>query len=249
MSPMKIIAIYSSKGGVGKTAAAVNLSYDCACTGRKTLLCDMDPQGAAGYYYRIRPKDSFNRRKFLKGDLEPFIRGTDFENLDLLPAHFSFRNLDIALDDRGGSAKELKKILNGLQDAYDVVILDCPPNMTLLSENIIMAADLVVTPIIPTTLSILSFAQLIKLADKLKVNRKKMAAFFSMVDKRKKMHTDIIAKFGRKKMFMDSEIPYLADVEKMGIFREPVAVSASTSAAADAYKQLWLEVWRRGMQS
>ncbi len=245
---MKIIAIYSSKGGVGKTATAVNLSYGCARSGKKTLLCDMDPQGAAGYYYRIRPKESFNRKRFLKGDLEPFIRGTDFENLDLLPAHFSFRNLDIALDGRGGSANELERIFTCVKDEYDVLILDCPPNMTLLSENIIMVADLVVTPVIPTTLSILSFAQLIKLADKLEVSRKKLVAFFSMVDKRKNMHSDTISKFGKKKMFLSSEIPYLADVEKMGIYRQPVAVSVPASAAAQAYEQLWLEVWRKGSQ-
>lgn len=246
---MKIIAIYSSKGGVGKTATAVNLSYICARSGRKTLLCDIDPQGAAGYYYRINPKSNFNRKKFLKGDLAPFIRGTDFENLDLLPAHFSFRNLDLALDSQEGTATELKRIFAGFKDDYDVLILDCPPNMTLLSENILKAADLIVTPVIPTTLSILSFAQLVKLADKLEVKRKKLMAFFSMVDKRKNMHSDIIAKFGKKKMFLSSEIPYLADVEKMGLYRQPVAVSVPASSAAISYEQLWLEVCRRGVQA
>ncbi len=245
---MKIIAIYSSKGGVGKTATAVNLAYGCARSGKKTLLCDMDPQGAAGYYYRIRPKESFNRKQFLKGDLQPFIRGTDFENLDLLPAHLSFRNLDIALDGSGESANELKRIFACVKGEYDVLILDCPPNMTLLSENIIIVADMVVTPVIPTTLSILSLAQLVKLADKLGVNRKKLVAFFSMVDRRKNMHCDTIAKFGKKKMFLASEISYLADVEKMGLHRQPVAVTVPASPAASAYEQLWQEVWRRGIQ-
>ena len=103
----------------------------------------MDPQGAAGYYYRIRPKESFNRKQFLKSDLQPFIKGTDFENLDLLPAHFSFRNLDIALDGSGESVNELKRIFSCVKGEYDVLILDCPPNMTLLSENIIIVADMV----------------------------------------------------------------------------------------------------------
>ncbi len=97
------------------------------------------------------------------------------------------------------------------------MILDCPPNMTLLSENIIIVADMVVTPIIPTILSILSLAQLVKLADKLGVNLKKLVAFFSMVDRRKNMHSDTIAKFGKRKMFLASEISSLADVEKMGL--------------------------------
>jgi len=245
---MKIIAIYSSKGGVGKTATAVNLAFECARSGKSTLLCDMDPQGAAGYYYRIRPKDSFHRKQFLKGDLAPFIRGTDFPNLDMLPTHFSFRNLDIALEDRGESAKGLKKVFAGIKDDYEVLVLDCPPNMTLLSENILLAADLVVTPVIPTTLSILSFAQLVKLTDKLEINRKKLAAFFSLVDRRKNMHSETISKFGQKKIFLTTEIPNLADVEKMGIHRQPVAVSAPTSPAALAYHQLWLEIWRKSAQ-
>jgi len=206
------------------------------------------PKGRPATITAFAPKTVLIESSFSKGIWSRLSEERILKTLDLLPAHFSFRNLDIALDDRGGSAKELTKIFAGLKEEYDVLVLDCPPNITLLSENIIMAADLVVTPVIPTTLSILSFAQLIKLADKLELNRKKLAAFFSMVDKRKKMHTDILTKFGKKKAFLVSEIPYLADVEKMGVYRQPVAVSASTSAAAIAYKHLWQEVWRRGMQ-
>ncbi|MCK5709974.1 MAG: AAA family ATPase, partial [Deltaproteobacteria bacterium] len=63
----KKIAIYSMKGGVGKTAAAVNLSYLAASEGASTLLCDLDPQGASTYYFRIRASKSFNTNKFIKG--------------------------------------------------------------------------------------------------------------------------------------------------------------------------------------
>jgi cellulose biosynthesis protein BcsQ len=94
---MKTVAIYSSKGGVGKTATAVNLAYAASVSGQRTLLCDMDSQGAASYYFRIKAKKKFNSEKLLDGDIAGNIRGTDFTGLDLLPAHFSFRNLDLAL--------------------------------------------------------------------------------------------------------------------------------------------------------
>ncbi len=243
---MKIVAVYCSKGGVGKTATAVNLAYTASVNGMSTLLCDVDPQGASSYYFRIRSKKKFNSKKFLNGDLEKYIRGSDFENLDLLPAHFSFRNLDLVLDRREDNQQTLRNILAPLTGEYDVIFLDCPPNMTLLSEKIIQSADVIITPVIPTTLSILAFDQLLKLFKKIKADKNKIHAFFSMVEKRKSMHLSTILKYKKYKIFMKTIIPYLAEIEKMGFHRKPVSAHEGRSTAALAYERLWREVSKRG---
>lgn len=243
---MKIIAIYSSKGGVGKTATSVNLAYSASQQGFSTLLCDLDPQGASSYYFRIRPKNKFNSKKLLDGKTHKYIRGTDFDDLDLLPAHFSHRNIDLHLDRNRDSSPLLRDVLDPLQSEYDVIFLDCPPNLTLLSENVIQSADLVVAPVIPTTLSILSLEQLLKLFKKTAVSKKKISAFFSMAERRKTMHLSVIAQYKKYKIFMNSIIPYMAEVEKMGITRMPVGAAHSRSVAAAAYERLWKEVENRG---
>lgn len=244
---MKIFAVYSSKGGVGKTAAAVNLSYSASRHQQRVLLCDLDAQGAASFYFRVRPTSSFSGKRLLKGGLAKFIRASDYEGLDLLPAHFSFRNLDLALAKLEENTRRtaLRKLLQSLSPEYDVLVMDCPPNMTLLSENIILAADSVVTPVIPTTLSLVALKQLLKLFKKVGADRKRINAFFSMVEPRKKMHRDVIAEYEQYPMFRETQIPFLAEVEKMGVHRQPVAAVAPTAVAAGRYDALWQELWAR----
>jgi cellulose biosynthesis protein BcsQ len=243
---MKIIAIYCSKGGVGKTASSVNLAYTASQQGFSTLLCDLDPQGASSYYFRIRPKKKFNSTKLLNGKVSKYIRGTDFDDLDLLPAHFSHRNMDLMLDREQKSARHLREVFASEKENYDLVLLDCPPNLTLLSETIIESADMVITPVIPTTLSILSFEQLIKLFKKTGADKKKAHAFFSMAEKRKAMHLSVISKYRKYRIFMETIIPYLAEIEKMGITRKPVGAASINSTAAAAYGHLWKEIEKRG---
>jgi cellulose biosynthesis protein BcsQ len=248
---VKIIAFYHIKGGVGKTATAVNISYLASRGHRPSLLCDLDPQGSTSFYLRIRPKKKFSSKKLLKGGkrIDKNIRGTDYENLDLLPADFSFRNMDILLSQLKRSKKHLRRVLKPLLREYEYIFLDCPPGITLVSENIFRAADLILVPVIPTTLSILTFEKLSHFFERKKLDQSKLLAFFSMVDTRKKLVQETLETLQNKPYFLKSQIPLLADVEKMGIYREPIHRFAKESPAATAYKYLWQEIKSRLDQS
>jgi len=242
---MTTLAIYSNKGGVGKTAAAVNLSYLAAQTGAKTLLCDLDPQSSATYYFRIKPKLRSGAKGFIKGGKQVYksVKGTDYENLDLLPADFSLRNLDITFDKLRRSKQRLKKILKPFKDQYDIIILDCPVTISILAENILNAVDLTLVPLIPTTLSVRTYRQLLTFCKKNQYAVNRIYTFFSMVDRHKKMHKELMAAMaGEFNGILQSPIPYLAQIEKMGIYREPVAVFSPRSVASKAYQNLWFRV-------
>ena len=242
---MPVIAIYSIKGGVGKTAATVNLAYLASKEGLTTLICDLDPQSSTTYYFRIKPKIKAGTKVMVKGGklVERSIKGTDFENLDLLPADFSYRNLDIIFDNEKKPQHQLKQMLVQLQKEYSYIFLDCPPNITLLSENIFYAADYILSPVIPTSLSIRAYDKLLSFFKIEKINRKKLVPFFSMVEKRKKLHNEIMNTMPNTyKGFLKNSIPYSSEVEKMGIHREPLIFSAPNSIASKAYIALWEEV-------
>jgi len=240
-----IIAIYNIKGGVGKTASAVNLSYLAARDKKRTLLCDLDPQGSTTYYFRIRPHKKFSSRKLLKGGktLDKFIRATDFEYLDLLPAKMSHRKMDILLDKIPKSKKQFNSIFSKSLQDYEYIFLDCPPNITLVSENVFYAADFILIPLIPTTLSLLTFQKLLKFFKNHKLSPKKLIPFFSMVESRKKMHQEIIGEYLKPEtQFLQSQIPYNSEIEKMGIYRNPLVYIRPRSKAAVAYQDLWEEI-------
>ena len=95
-----------------------------------------------------------------KSDVDALIKGTDFERLDLLPADFSYRHMDLALDATKKPTRRLARVLAPLAGEYDYVFLDCPPSISLVSESVFEAADALLVPLIPATLSSRTFAQL-----------------------------------------------------------------------------------------
>jgi cellulose biosynthesis protein BcsQ len=244
VEPMKIIAVTNIKGGVGKTTTAVNLAYLCGAGGRSTLLWDLDPQGASTYLFRIRPKVRGGARKLvrLKSDVDRLIRGTDHEGLDLLPADFSYRHMDLALDGFKRPTRRLGRVLEPLCGDYEFIFLDCPPSISLVSESVFEAADVLLVPIIPATLSSRTFEQLEEL---LGAGRggPQILAFFSMVDRRRRLHQDVIAALREQwPDVLDSDIPASAEIERMGLKRAVVASYAPRGKAALAYQALWGEV-------
>ncbi|NIP31074.1 MAG: AAA family ATPase [Candidatus Dadabacteria bacterium] len=242
---MKIISVYSIKGGVGKTATTVNLAYLASTEGYRTLICDLDPQGASSYYFRIKASKGFSSYKFIRGGkhIQNNIKGTDFDNLDLLPSKLSYRNLDLALDAEKKSKSKLKKILKELTHDYDYIFLDCPPSISLISENIFNASDYIFVPLIPTTLSVRTYVKLLKFFKKENLDRSKLFAFFSMVEKRKKMHNEIIeTMINNNKYFLKTTIPYRSEIENMGLYRQPIASYLKNSDGTRAYTNLWNEI-------
>jgi chromosome partitioning protein len=242
---VRVLATYSIKGGVGKTAAAVNLAYLAARDGARTLLWDLDPQAAATWLFRIKPRVKGGGAALVRGrrSLGDAVKGTDFDNLDLLPADFSYRHLDLDLDGASKPRRRLARLLAPLDREYDVVLLDCPPSISLVSESVFEAAATLLVPLVPTTLSLRTLDQLTGFLDGAKGRPPSVLAFFSMADRRKRLHREVMATLpAAREGVLQAAVPSSTEVERMGLHRAPVAAFAPRSRAAAAYEALWREV-------
>lgn len=247
---MVTLAIYNLKGGVGKTAASINLAYASAKEGFKTLVWDLDPQGSSSFYLGAKSTVKNESRKILNSemDLQSAIQTTAYENLDIIPADISARHADILLNEMKQSKRKLLSLLSALKNEYDIVILDSPPGISVLHDAVFVAADWVLMPNIPTTLSIRSFETVNDYFKENDLDRSKIKCFFSMVDHRKNLHHEVMSEFYKDKYFLKSYIPYLSDVEKMGVHEAPIETFAASSYAAQCYRDLWKEIRKNCIQ-
>jgi chromosome partitioning protein len=242
---MKIVAVTNIKGGVGKTTTAVNLAYLCAAGGRPTVLWDLDPQGAATYTLKCEPNDRASARKLLAGkrELTELIVHTGYERLDMLPADFSYRNFDVHLSERRKPTERLLRMSRPLGEQYRVLFLDCPPGISLLSENVLRAADVVVVPLLPTPLSVRMLVQLQEFVAEEGWTDLRLVPFFSMVDRRKSLHHAVIASTRAQfPALLATEVPYSSEIERMTQRRAPLPAFSPRSAAGLMYAALWAEI-------
>jgi cellulose biosynthesis protein BcsQ len=245
---MRIIAVTNIKGGVGKTTAAVNLAYLAAQSGLATVLWDLDPQGAATYTLHGEPEDRISARKLVRGkqELLEFIAPTAYPGLNLIPADWSFRNLDVHLSSRKHPTGRLMMMTRSLHHAIELLVLDCPPGMTLLTENVLRAADALVVPVVPAPLSMRMLDQLDDFIARTGWTDIQVLPFFSMVDRRKSLHEAVVASARTHRPgILETEIPYRSEIERMTVRRAPLPAFAPASPAARLYAQLWQEIARR----
>jgi chromosome partitioning protein len=245
---VRTLATYNVKGGVGKTSAAVNLAALAATSGLRTLLWDLDPQGAATFLLRVRAKVRGGGRKLIRGrsEVAGLLRGTDVEGLDLLPSDFSYRHMDLALDDTKRPRRRLRRVLAPVEEHYDLAVLDCQPSISLVSDSVFDAADVLVVPVIPSTLALRSYDQIVDHVAADVEQPPAIVPFFSMVDRRKALHRETVQQ--RRSAHPELGwvgVPAATEVERMGVHRSPVVVDAPGSRAAIAYRALWEEVAAR----
>lgn len=237
---MPVIAVYSVKGGVGKTTLAVDLAWRCAQIGNfPTLLWYLDQQGGAGFLLGAPPRKTARAMSLFHRDSRPrdLIESTRFDKLHLLQADESLRAMPVQLA-RIGARSRLSQMLSFLRADYRRIVLDCPPMLNEVSDQIIAAADIILLPLPPSPLSSRALDQVRSELTRNHKGHPPILPVLSMYDQRRKLHRELREGLARGWPV----IPQSSHVEQMASRHEPLPVYANWTDASRTMGRLWSAV-------
>lgn len=249
-----VIAITNQKGGVGKTTTAVNLCYSLAKSGKKVLLIDFDPQGNATSGFGIDKQSLSSSMVDVINEQLPLaevVRETKYKNLFVAPTLAQLANAEVELAQADKRFVRLKSAIDSVSDNYDIIIIDCPPSLSLLTVNGLIAAKFVILPVQAEFYALEGLGQLLETMKLIKKatnpSLELLGVLTTMMDSRTTLSSQVhdeIKKHFPGKVF-ETTIPRnirLAEAPSHGV---PVGAYDKFSKGSRAYKALAKEVLKR----
>ena len=254
--PARIVAMSNQKGGVGKTTTTINLAAALAAYGRRILIVDFDPQGAAsaglGINARALERTIYNELIAAKPNLHEVIVPTSIENLDLVPANIDLSAAEIVLINEVAREQALSRVLRPVVDDYDLVIIDCQPSLGLLTVNALTAAHGVLIPLEAEYFAMRGVAllteQIERVQERLNPRLQTDGVLLTMVDTRT-LHSREVANSVRQGFGDTVYTTYISRTVKFPdatIAAAPITLYAPSHPGSVAYRRLAREIVARG---
>ncbi len=250
----KIVSFANQKGGVGKSTSAINIAAGLAVDGKRVLIVDSDPQGNTTSGVGINKKSiSYATYDVLisRCDGAAAVVPTGFPGLDIMPSNISLAGAEFELVDSENREQKLKRALMPLKDEYDVIIIDCPPSLGLLTVNALVASDGVVVPMLCEYFSLEGLAQLLMTVKEIKrrynPSLELTGILITMYNGRLSLSQEVSAEL--KKYYSDklfsTVIPRSVKISEAPGFGEPIQKYEKHGKGAAAYNEAARELWRR----